>query len=50
MAGTCAAGVNTKVLEKDYTLLMAKELEKAFKKSGVKQVFMTRTQDTTSTT
>lgn len=42
-----AAGVNTKVLEKDYTLLMAKELEKAFKKSGVKQVFMTRTQDTT---
>jgi N-acetylmuramoyl-L-alanine amidase len=42
-----AAGVNTKVLEKDYTLLMAKELEKAFKKSGMKQVFMTRTKDTT---
>lgn len=42
-----AAGVQTKVLEKDYTLLMAKELEKAFKQSGIKQVFMTRTKDTT---
>lgn len=42
-----AAGVETKVLEKDYTLLMAKELEKAFKKSGIKEVFMTRSKDTT---
>ncbi len=42
-----ASGVNTKVLEKDYTLLMARELEKTFRKSGIKQVFMTRDMDTT---
>ncbi len=42
-----ASGVNTKILEKDYTLLMARELEKTFRKSGIKQVFMTRSIDTT---
>jgi N-acetylmuramoyl-L-alanine amidase len=42
-----ASGVNTNVLEKDYTLLIARELEKTFRKSGIKQVFMTRSIDTT---
>ena len=42
-----ASGLNTKVLEKDYTLVFAKELEKTFRKSGIKQVFMTRSIDTT---
>jgi len=42
-----ASGVNSKILEKDYTLLFAKELEKTFHKSGIKQVFMTRDIDTT---
>lgn len=41
-----ASGINTKVLEKDYTLLMAKELEKQLRKAGNKTVFMTRTTDT----
>jgi N-acetylmuramoyl-L-alanine amidase len=44
---TGASGTTTKVLEKDYTLLMAKELEKAFRKAGMKNLFMTRTIDTT---
>lgn len=42
-----ATGLNSKVLEKDYTLLMSKELEKQLKKSGNKNIFMTRTTDTT---
>lgn len=42
-----ASGLNTKVLEKDYTLLIAKELEKQLKKAGNKNTFMTRTTDTT---
>jgi N-acetylmuramoyl-L-alanine amidase len=42
-----ASGLNTKVLEKDYTLLMAKELEKQLRKAGNKTVIMTRTTDTT---
>jgi len=46
-ANTGAAGLNTKVLEKDYTLLIAKELEKQFRKAGSKNIFMTRTTDTT---
>jgi N-acetylmuramoyl-L-alanine amidase len=46
-ANTGAAGLNTKVLEKDYTLLMARELEKQFRKAGSKNIFMTRTTDTT---
>jgi N-acetylmuramoyl-L-alanine amidase len=41
-----ATGVNTKILEKDYTLIIARELEKSLKKSGIKQVFMTRSIDT----
>jgi N-acetylmuramoyl-L-alanine amidase len=42
-----AAGSGTGVLEKDYTLKMARELESAFKKAGVKHVYMTRRIDTT---
>lgn len=41
-----ASGVTSKILEKNYTLLIAKELQKAFKKTGVKKVFMTREKDT----
>ncbi|HEY4062402.1 MAG TPA: N-acetylmuramoyl-L-alanine amidase [Puia sp.] len=41
-----ADGVNSKVLEKEYTLLIAKELQKVLKAAGVRQVFMTRTIDT----
>jgi len=41
-----ADGVTSHVLEKNYTLLIAKEVEKALKKAGVKNVFMTRTKDT----
>jgi N-acetylmuramoyl-L-alanine amidase len=46
-ANSGATGLNTKVLEKDYTLLMAKELEKQLRKAGSKNIFMTRTKDTT---
>jgi len=42
-----AEGVTSKALEKNYTLLFAKELEKALKKAGVRHVFMTRVKDTT---
>jgi N-acetylmuramoyl-L-alanine amidase len=41
-----ASGLTSKVLEKEYTLLIAKELQKTLKKAGVRQVFMTRTKDT----
>lgn len=41
-----ADGVTSHILEKDYTLLIAKELEKTLKKLGVQRVFMTRTKDT----
>jgi len=41
-----ASGVVSGALEKTYTLLFAKELEKTLKKAGVKQVFMTRAKDT----
>ena len=41
-----AAGKQTKILEKDYTLLMAKALQLQLKKAGVKQIIMTRTKDT----
>ena len=44
-AQTGADGLTTKILEKDYTLKIAKELEAALKKKGV-EVFMTRTHDT----
>jgi len=42
-----ADGVTSHVLEKQYTLLIAAELQKTLKKMGVKNVFMTRTKDTT---
>jgi len=41
-----ASGGTSKILEKDYTLLIAKELQKALKKGGVKKIFMTREKDT----
>ncbi len=41
-----ASGVNSKVLEKEYTLLIAEQLQKLLKTAGVKSVFMTRTKDT----
>jgi N-acetylmuramoyl-L-alanine amidase len=41
------SGITSKILEKDYTLLIAKETEKALKKAGVKRLIMTRTKDTT---
>ena len=44
-AQTGAAGLNTKALEKDYTLKIAKELEALLKKKGV-EVYMTRNHDT----
>lgn len=46
-SNTGAAGTTSRVLEKDYTLLMAKELEKTLRKKGNKNLFMTRTTDTT---
>jgi N-acetylmuramoyl-L-alanine amidase len=42
-----AAGIKQQGLEKDYTLMIATELQKAFAREGVKHVFMTRTKDTT---
>ena len=41
-----ASGAVSKVLEKDYTLLIAGQLQKILKTAGVKNVFMTRTKDT----
>ena len=41
-----AEGVTSKVLEKNYTLLIAKQLQATLKKAGVKQIFMTREKDT----
>lgn len=41
---TGAAGLTTKILEKDYTLLMAKELERYLCKKGA-SVYMTRKED-----
>lgn len=42
-----ASGVTSNVLEKEYTLKIAKQLQLVLKKAGVKNVFMTRTKDTT---
>lgn len=42
-----ATGVNSHVLEKDYTLLIAEQLRKVMRTAGVKHIFMTRTKDTT---
>lgn len=44
-----AAGVNTGRSEKDLTLLFAKELKTVLKKAGVKNIYMTRTIDTSLT-
>jgi N-acetylmuramoyl-L-alanine amidase len=44
-AGT--SGIRTRILEKDYTLLIAEDLRKILKTAGVKSVLMTRTRDTT---
>ncbi len=41
-----ASGVTSRITEKDYTLRIAKELEKQLKKSGVKNIYMTRMIDT----
>ena len=41
-----ATGATSKVLEKNYTLLIAEQLRKSLKTAGVRQVFMTRTKDT----
>lgn len=43
-SNTGASGVSTKIPEKEYTLKMAKQLEKYLKRKKVK-VFMTRTED-----
>ncbi|SJZ59176.1 N-acetylmuramoyl-L-alanine amidase family protein [Sediminibacterium ginsengisoli] len=42
-----ASGVTANGLEKDYTLLFAKQLQKYLKSRGVKKIVMTRTIDTT---
>ena len=41
-----ATGYSGTALEKEYTLLIAKELEKTLAKAGVKKLLMTRTKDT----
>jgi N-acetylmuramoyl-L-alanine amidase len=41
-----ATGTTSKILEKNYTLLIAEQLRKTLKAAGVRQVFMTRTKDT----
>jgi N-acetylmuramoyl-L-alanine amidase len=41
-----ARGVTSNLLEKDLTVLIAEQLRKAMKAAGVKNVFMTRTTDT----
>jgi N-acetylmuramoyl-L-alanine amidase len=46
-ANTGATGVNSGILEKDYCLKIAQELESQLRKSGAGKVFMTRTRDTT---
>jgi N-acetylmuramoyl-L-alanine amidase len=42
-----ASGLRSKVLEKDYTLKIAKQVQARLKKAGVYQLFMTRSIDTT---
>lgn len=41
-----ARGITSKAPEKEYTLLIAKQLRNILKTAGVKNVFMTRTKDT----
>jgi N-acetylmuramoyl-L-alanine amidase len=42
-----ADGITTGILEKDYTLRIAKQLQASLKKAAVKNIFMTRVKDTT---
>ncbi len=42
-----ASGVTSNILEKEYTLKIAKQLQQVLNKAGVKNIFMTRTKDTT---
>ncbi len=42
-----ASGLTSKILEKEYTLKIARQLQLTLQKAGVQQVFMTRTKDTT---
>jgi N-acetylmuramoyl-L-alanine amidase len=42
-----ADGLTSHILEKDYTLKFAKELQSVLKTAGVKNILMTRTRDTT---
>jgi N-acetylmuramoyl-L-alanine amidase len=44
---TGATGATSGILEKDYCLRIARELEQQLRKAGVRNVFMTRTSDTT---
>lgn len=44
---TGATGATSGILEKDYCLRIARELEKQLRRSGVRNVLMTRTTDTT---
>ncbi|MEN9598306.1 MAG: hypothetical protein RL596_617 [Bacteroidota bacterium] len=44
---TGAGGIKLNLSEKEYTLLFAKALQKSLKKLGVKQIVMTRNNDTT---
>lgn len=44
---TGAAGLKSRILEKDYTLLIAKRLESELKRKGNRSLFMTRSTDTT---
>jgi N-acetylmuramoyl-L-alanine amidase len=44
---TGATGATSGILEKDYCLRIARELEQQLRKSGVRNVFMTRSKDTT---
>jgi len=41
-----ASGVNSRMLEKNYTLIIAEQLRKTLKLAGVTNTFMTRTKDT----
>ena len=42
-----ASGATSKILEKNYTLLIAGQLRTTLKNAGVQHIFMTRTKDTT---
>ncbi len=42
-----ASGLASGILEKEYTLKIARQLQVTLQKAGVQQVFMTRTKDTT---